>query len=193
MATRLNKDMIEQIVAAVIKDTTIPNEITMFKAELYNEATRRARELVPPALMELTKKYPREWFHWDCCIYIAGNDVVSNPMHYIDDGSWRAANLEIEPTPSTCESGSVRIDDMSWLAPFEARARELGERRSKIKDELRAYLKSRSTVESAVRDMPELEPFVTVKVAKNALVAPSNVLASLTASGFSVSARQQKA
>lgn len=191
MKTRLNKTMIDEIIKRVIKDTTIPAEIKALEKELYDRATACARQLVPPVLLELTKQYPREWFNWASQILVPGGSHRRHPLEPL--GVYAFKNVDIESTP-TVNGGRCAAVPMETFDDIRARAETIAQRRLEITNELRLYLLSRRTVEAAVRDMPELEKHMPVKSSTpGALVAASNVMSKLTASGFSVSESQQKA
>lgn len=189
MATRLNKTMIADIIAKAIKATTIEKEIDEVKNELRMRVHAYVKANTPPKLLELAKQHPREWFVWATFVSTGYDeqDRHTNPLWHFKstENEYYNPNIDFEPVPSSDGATYVRLP-LSIYKDLGQRAKEIVERRAELQDNLRAYLLSRRTIEAAVKDMPELEPFVPKGTANTggALVAASNVAALLAKSGY---------
>lgn len=186
MAIRLNKDMIADIIDKAIRATSIPSEIEAVKKELQERVHSYIKSKTPPALLELAAQHPREWFHWASTLYTSWNQkaCMANPLwHFSQRNDYSNPSIPIEPVPN---AGNYPECPYSIYKDLGDKAKEIMARKTELEESLRVFLISRRTVEAALKDMPELEPFVPKGTASSggALVAASNVAALLTKSGF---------
>jgi len=188
MATRLNKDMIADIIAKAIKATTIEKEIDQVKSDLRTRVYDHVKANTPPALLNLVKQYPREWFIWATFVNTSNRDdeCRANPLWHFKSATHSCynPNIDFEPLPSATGLTYFSMSS-SVYEDLGERAAEIIARRDELQQSLRAYLSSHRTVEAALKDMPELEPFMPKGTAPTgALVAANNVAVLLAKSGY---------
>lgn len=188
MATRLNKTMIADIIAKAIKATTIEKEIDEVKNELHTRVHAYVKANTPPKLLELAKQHPREWFNWVSYVYtrLTQDACRANPLwHFRGGDKHNNPDIHFDPLPYASGTGAAECPP-SIYEDLGLKAEEIMARKAELQDNLRAYLLSRRTIESALKDMPELEPFVPKGTGNTggALVAASNVAALLAKSGY---------
>lgn len=188
MATRLNKDMIADIIAKAIKATTIEKEIEAVKAELRTRIYDHVKSQTPPKLLELAKQHPREWFVWTTFVNTSNSEreCEANPLWHFksENHGYYNPNIDFEPLPSPGGLTYTSVASSNY-ADLGEKAKEIMERKAELEQSLRAYLMSHRTVEAALKDMPELEPFMPKGSAPaGALVVASNVAVLLAKSGY---------
>ena len=186
MATRLNKTMIDEIVASVLASTTFQERRAALEKRVRAHACAMLERDAPPGLVALSKTVPREWLYWVDNVWMGGHDwnpslilakvFESLPYH-------REARIAVEPAVPTTAERNAELHEVDFVE-LTAEATALAEAYLRTKNQLHAVLNSVRTVEAALKRMPELEPHIP-KIAKSyPLATTSNLLTDLMAFGF---------
>jgi hypothetical protein len=193
MAIRLTKQIRADIIESVLKNTVLPAERKAIEEETARTAMEAVRAMQPKGFYEAVAGHPKEWFKLDQSTYV----TVCNPnvvLSAVDnnDARWMNYGHVSYPEAIVVALDGPRLDEKQCKQVFGAlhkRAEAWVEKYSAVKNELSAYLLSKQTVESALKDMPELERHVPAPAKPSyPLVAPSNVLSHLTKLGFDAGA-----
>ncbi len=192
MTTRLNKTLIEEIVASVIAATTFKQQRDALEKRIRAHASALLTRDAPPGLVDLSKTVPREWLYWVDNVWMSRHDW--NPSLILAKAFEPApycvgARIAVEPAVPTTAERNEKLREADFAA-LTAEATALAEAYLRTKSQLHAVLNSVRTVEAALKRMPELEPHIP-KIAKSyPLATTSNLLADLMAFGFTVRAEQ---
>jgi len=189
MPTKLNKAMREEIVASVLQATTYAAE----KAAVEEHTEVLAREIlearIPAGFLIMAEGQPREWFQYCASTYIYKDEAPMCAFAAFDGGDAYAGRyISFEPLmhPS-CFSNDLTDAEKNRFVPLRAQAEEIVERFAKLRQELRSFLASCTTVEKALERMPELGPHIPQTARSFPLVAnTSNLLSDLLKCGFKV-------
>lgn len=179
--TTLTKQMREDIVNSVIAGTTLPDERKAIEEDVSLTAMHAMLAKQPKEFLALVEGQPLDWFKMDAGLWVNN----SNPLNKLDADRWTskieyprsiAVAVQWNPNKEECEE---------IFREYNIRAAAWAEKNEKARGELMTFLLSQRTVEKLLAAMPELEPHILTKVTKTyALVAPSNVLSTLTKLGF---------
>lgn len=186
MATRLNKTLIEEIVASVIAATTFKAQRGALEKRIRAHASATLTRDAPPGLVDLSKTVPREWLHWVDSVWMGGR--AWNPSRVLEKAFepapyYGGARIAVEPAVPTTAERNDELHEADFAA-LTAEATALAEAYQRTVSQLRAVLNSSRTIEAALKRMPELGPHIP-KVAKSyPLATTSNLLADLMAHGF---------
>ena len=192
-STRLNRDLISEIVTNVLNSTNLPAEREQITADTKKRVHYILLAKLPVEFRAIVEGNPREWFSWQDQVY-AGK-AAYNPISVMNSvfgaERYRDAYLPVEPSIPVPGCGSVGMSAKDDLVDLIERANEWVEKRAAAERELRGFLFSCRTVEQAVERMPELKPHVPPAAVKTnyPIVAASNALVSLTALGFDTTAK----
>ena len=189
MATILTKDMREECAQAVLQATTIPARAKVLMARVKALVKEQIMAARPFGFYERTKDTPREWLESRSSLGLACYTDPARPLYLAGLYSESRSELD-DPVPvaanTPCRLGASGEEDL--FGPLYAEAEALAEEANTKKAEILAFLRSMRTVEKVVAAMPELEPYLPKKAEKSYPVAPSNLLASLSKSGFDINA-----
>lgn len=183
MAKNLNKEIREQIIENVVRATNIPE----LKADLIKRAKNAARNAVaaaqPEGFYEKTANLPKEWFQQENGVWIPGS---KNPVGAFTGCTY---NIDLDDPIRVAANGSSKVD-FTELFTLQPEVDALIEREEALRREISGFLLSCRTIEQVLERMPELEPHVPKMVKPMPLVAPSNLLSTLTQLGFDKTAKQ---
>lgn len=190
MTTRLNKALIEEIVASVIAATTFKAQRDALEKRIRAHASAMLTRDAPPGLVDLSKAVPREWLYWVDGVWMGGHDwnpslilaKVFEPVPY-----YGGARITVEPAVPTTAERNAELHAADFAA-LTAEATALAETYQRTVGQLRAVLNGSRTVEAALRRMPELRPHIPTVTKSYPLATTSNLLADLMAFGFTVRA-----
>lgn len=192
MTTRLNKTLIEEIVASVIAATTFKAQRDALEKRIRAHASAMLTRDAPPGLVDLSKTVPREWLHWVDSVWMGESDW--NPSRVLEKAFepapyYGGTRITVEPAVPTTAHHKDEVHEADFVE-LTAEATALAEAYLRTKSQLRAVLNSVRTVEKALERLPELAPHIP-KIAKSyPLATTSNLLADLMAFGFTVRAEQ---
>jgi hypothetical protein len=193
MTTRLNKALREEILKNIIKATDLATR----KKSILDRTNEVARQLVmrsqPEGFYEVTANLPSEWF---CSTSQLRFDDSCNPKKVLEHGSWSSAYIYFPDPVRVVANGGTPHDDKVMTEAFALLAKEAAQYvadEAAARSEARAFLASCKTVEQILERMPELEPHIPKISRPLPLVAPSNLLSTLSALGFDRTASKAQA
>ena len=186
MATRLNKTMINEIVASVLASTTFRERRVALEKRVRAHACAMLERDAPPGLVALSKTVPREWLQWTDTVW-TGN-AEWNPSKILGQAFEPALHfgghrIQVEPATPTTAHHKNEVHEADFVE-LTAEATALAEAYLRAKSQLRAVLNSVRTVEQALERMPELAPHVPKEAKSYPLATTSNLLTDLMAFGF---------
>lgn len=191
--TRLNKAIREEILDNILAAT----DLQARKADILKRAGDVAKQLVmgaqPENFYEATRHLPPEWFAAGTSLYFYSSD--GNPAAILDPSPYKNYHINFDdPVRTALHWG--RPSDASIQAAFKHLAEEataLNKDWDTARIEARAFLASCKTVEQILERMPELEPHIPKISRPLPLVAPSNLLSTLSSLGFDRTASKAQA
>lgn len=186
MKTRLNKTIREEILDNVLAATDLEERRTELRQRIQGAVKKLIIQDQPAEFVALTKAHPKEWFASCNQIYYGGGDVLrplavsfdppdawQNRWIYLDDPAYVAQNYKWDAA-----------EHEAALLPLAKEAAALIAERTALVAEIRAFLRSCQTTEAVAERMPELTRHIPKIARPMPLVAPSNLLSSLTKMGF---------
>lgn len=186
MKTRLNKTIREEILTNVLAATDLEERRTALRQRIQAAVKKLIVQDQPAEFVALTKVHPKGWFASCNQVYYGYEDelyplAVSfdhpdiRPYRslYLDDPVYVVQNYRWDTTAHK-----------SALLPLAEEAAALIAERAALAAEIRAFLQSCQTAEAVAERMPELTRHIPKIARPMPLVAPSNLLSSLTEMGF---------
>jgi hypothetical protein len=186
MATPPNKSTRDEIIDNIVQATDVPHLLADLTARTKARARTYIADYLPEGFQAAVAGHPKEWFSSNTSCYVGGD---GNPLSvlstvtgqgyrhdgyiYLDDPILVPHNTRLEHPPAE-----------EFFADLVAEATALVDRITTMKIEARAFLNSCKTVEQLIERMPELEPHIPKVSKPMPLVAPSNLLSTLSGFGF---------
>lgn len=191
MTTKLNNSLREEIVANVIRATDLPDIEKSIRRRVAETVRQTIIDAQPAGFYDLVKHAPKEWFRLEGDIHVYTDRGDKHPIVALETRIGLGTNFNTNRVqfddPIPVAQAGWDVSSQQWksvLADLYVEAVEFVERYNNLHREISAFLKSCSTVEKVLERMPELEPHIP-KVSKPLpLVAPSNLLSSLSQLGF---------
>lgn len=186
MKTRLNKTIREEILANVLAATDLEERRTALRQLIQVAVKKLIIQDQPAEFVALTKVHPKEWFTNCNQVYYGCEDVLY-PLAVSFDlpDKWHPRSLHLDdPVCITLGYRWDATDHKSALLPLAEEAAALIAERTALVAEIRAFLQSCQTTEAVAERMPELTRHIPKIARPMPLVAPSNLLSSLTKMGF---------
>lgn len=186
MRTRLNKTIREEILANVLAATDLEERRTALRQLIQAVVKKLIIQDQPAEFVALTKIHPKEWFaSCNQVYYGCENELYPLAVSFDPPGTWRSRSLHLDdPVYVTNHYSWNATDHKAALLPLAKEAAALIEERKALVSEIRAFLQSCPTAEAVTERMPELERHIPKIARPMPLVAPSNLLSSLTKMGF---------
>ena len=191
MTTKLNNSLREEIVDNVINATDLPALERDIRRRVVETVRQTIIDAQPAGFYDLIKHAPKEWFRLEASVYIYTGDGTGHPFVALVKRIGRGIDSNVTRVqlddPIAVAQNGWEVSGAQWrtvLADLYVEANAFVERYNDLYREISAFLKSVTTVEKLLERMPELERHVP-KVSKPLpLVAPSNLLSSLSQLGF---------
>lgn len=141
----------------------------------------------PDSFYDGIKGLPRAWLCSQSGLALGFYVDPARPLYEVGLYHSNSSSLD-DPIPTSANSpcGLTHAKEEALFSPLRAEAEELATEAKTKKAEVMAYLRSMRTVEKVIATTPELEPYLPKQTAKAYPVAPSNLLASLSKSGFDI-------
>ena len=186
MKTRLNKTIREEILANVLAATDLEERRTELRQRIQVATKKLITQDQPAEFVALTKVHPKEWFASCNQVYYGSEDeLYPLSVSFDPPGTWRSRSLHLDdPVYVTQDYSWKATNHKSALLPLAEEAAALVEERTALIAEIRAFLQSCQTTEAVAERMPELTRHIPKIARPMPLVAPSNLLSSLTKMGF---------
>jgi hypothetical protein len=185
MKTRLNKTIREEILDNVLAATDLEERRTELRQRIQVAIKKLITQDQPAEFVALTKVHPKEWFTSCNQIYYGGEDVLYPLAVSFDPDTRQYRSLYLDdPVYVTQDYRWDATNHKSALLPLAEEAAALVEERTALVAEIRAFLQSCQTAEAVAERMPELTRHIPKIARPMPLVAPSNLLSSLTKMGF---------
>lgn len=186
MRTRLNKAIREEILANVLAATDLEERRTALRQLIQTAVKKLITQDQPAEFVALTKIHPKEWFASSNQIYYGNEDeLYSLAVSFDPPGTWQSRSLWLDDPVCVANHYSWNATDhKAALLPLAKEATALIEERNALVSEIRAFLQSCPTTEAVAERMPELTRHIPKIARPMPLVAPSNLLSSLTKMGF---------
>ena len=186
MKTRLNKTTREEILANVLAATDLEERRTELRQRIQAAVKKLITQDQPAEFIALTKVHPKEWFTSCNQVYYGCEDVLYPlAVSFDPPGTWQSRSLRLDdPVYVTQNYSWSATDHKPALLPLAEEAAALIAERTALVAEIRAFLQSCQTTEAVAERMPELTRHIPKIARPMPLVAPSNLLSSLTKMGF---------
>jgi hypothetical protein len=186
MRTRLNKTIREEILANVLAATDLEDRRTELRQLIQAAVKKLIIQDQPAEFVALTKIHPKEWFASCNQVYYGCEDeLYPLAVSFDPPGTWQSRSLHLDdPVCVTNHYSWNAADHKAALLPLTKEAAALIEERKALVSEIRAFLQSCPTAEAVAERMPELTRHIPKIARPMPLVAPSNLLSSLTKIGF---------
>lgn len=186
MKTRLNKTIREEILANVLAATDLEERRTELRQRIQVAIKKLITQDQPAEFVALTKVHPKEWFASCNQVYYGSEDELyplAVSFDHPDIRPYRSLYLD-DPVYVAQDYRWDATNHKSALLPLAKEAAALVEERTALVAEIRAFLQSCQTAEAVAERMPELTRHIPKIARPMPLVAPSNLLSSLTKMGF---------
>lgn len=186
MKTRLNKTIREEILANVLAATDLEDRRTALRQRIQAAVKKLIIQDQPAEFVALTKAHPKEWFaNCNQVYYGCEDELYPLAVSFAPPGAWQSRSLHLDdPVYVTQGYNWKATNHKSALLPLAKEAAALVEERTALVAEIRAFLQSCQTTEAVAERMPELTRHIPKIARPMPLVAPSNLLSSLTKMGF---------
>ena len=186
MKTRLNKTIREEILDNVLAATDLEERRTALRQRIQAAVKKLITQDQPAEFVALTKAHPKEWFTSCNQVYYGSEDeLYPLAVSFGPPGTWQSRSLHLDdPVYVTQDYSWKATDHKPALLPLAKEAAALVEERTALIAEIRAFLQSCQTAEAVAERMPELTRHIPKIARPMPLVAPSNLLSSLTKMGF---------
>lgn len=185
--TRLTKDVREEIIDRVIKATNIPE----LKADIMRRAKAAAVDAVraaqPDGFYEAVINVPKQWIASQNDLYLGANFAAL--VKILNGHSLHVFYRIRFDDPVSVAMSAQKEMDLSAISALNTEAEALAEHEAQLRREISSFLVSCRHIEDAVERMPELEPHIPKIVKPMPLVAPSNLLSTLSQLGFDKTVR----
>lgn len=186
MKTRLNKTIREEILANVLAATDLEERRTALRQLIQAAVKKLITQDQPAEFIALTKAHPKEWFASCNQVYYGSEDVLYPlAVSFDPPGTWQSRSLYLDDPVYVTQDYSWNVTNHKpALLPLAKEAAVLIAERTALVAEIRAFLQSCQTTEIVAERMPELTRHIPKIARPMPLVAPSNLLSSLTKMGF---------
>lgn len=186
MKTRLNKTIREEILANVLAATDLEERRTALRQRIQAAVKKLLIQDQPAEFVALTKVHPKEWFASRNQVYYGSEDeLYPLSVSFDPPGTWTNHWLRLDDPVCVIQNyGWSAMDHKPALLPLAKEAAALIAERTALVAEIRAFLQSCQTAEAVAERMPELTRHIPKIARPMPLVAPSNLLSSLTKMGF---------
>lgn len=190
MTTKLNKTLREEILANVINATELGDREKDIRRRVAETVRQTLIKAQPKGFYDAIKNLPKEWFRNEmgAYIYMEGHPlgVLNGILNSNPYATGNGHHVGFDD-PVTVAQAGWGVSNEKWatvLADLSKEAAAFAAQAIETRREIRAFLNSCTTVEKLLERMPELEPHVPKISKPMPLVAPSNLLSSLSQFGF---------
>ena len=186
MKTRLNKTTREEILTNVLAATDLEERRTALRQLIQVAVKKLIIQDQPAEFVALTKVYPKGWFTSCNQVYYGSEDeLYPLAVSFDPPDTWQSRSLHLDDPVYVIQNyGWSATNHKSALLPLAEEAAALIAERTTLAAEIRAFLQSCQTAEAVAERMPELTRHIPKIARPMPLVAPSNLLSSLTKMGF---------